>query len=73
MTEYCKKCGRELSQDEIGLHKKLCGKMSTSFCCVGCLSIHFGVSQELLREKIEQFRAMGCSLFIKEKKNDYEN
>ncbi len=64
MTEYCKKCGRKLTTDEIGLHKKLCGKMSEQFCCITCLSEHFQVSEELLREKIEQFRAMGCSLFI---------
>lgn len=66
MTEYCKKCGRELSADEIGLHKKLCGKMSESFCCIKCLSEHFEVSEEFLKVKIEQYRAMGCSLFINE-------
>ena len=62
--EFCKKCGAIVSLDEIGLHKKLCGKMSESFCCINCLAEHFEVSRELLREKIEQFREMGCSLFV---------
>ncbi|MBP3359979.1 MAG: hypothetical protein J6N52_03930 [Clostridia bacterium] len=65
MTEHCKQCGAALSADEIGLHKKLCGKMSESFCCIDCLAKHFEVTRELLEEKIEQFRAMGCSLFIR--------
>ncbi len=65
MMEYCKRCGREISADEIGLHKKLCGRGSQSFCCISCLSEHFKVSEEMLEEKIEQFREMGCSLFTK--------
>lgn len=65
MTEYCKNCGRKLTNDEIGLHKKLCGKMSESFLCITCLSEYFDVTEELLREKIEHFREMGCTLFQK--------
>ncbi len=64
MTEYCKKCGRKLNNDEIGLHKKLCGRLSESFCCITCLAEHFQVSEKVLREKIEQLRSMGCSLFL---------
>ena len=65
MTEYCKNCGRELTNDEIGLHKRLCGKMCKSFLCITCLSEYFDVTEELLREKIEHFRKMGCTLFQK--------
>ena len=65
MSEYCKNCGRRLTFDEIGLHKKLCGKGSTSFLCITCLSEHFKVSEAMLYEKIEQLRAMGCGLFIR--------
>lgn len=53
MTKYCKKCERELTADEVGLHKKLCGKLSESHCCITCLSKHFEVSEQLLVEKIE--------------------
>ena len=64
MTGYCKNCGRELTNDEIGLHKKLCGKASESFLCITCLSVYFDVTEDLLRDKIKQFRDMGCSLFV---------
>ena len=66
MKEYCKNCGRKLTFDEIGLHKKLCGKGATSFLCITCLSVHFKVSEAMLYKKIEQLRAMGCGLFIKD-------
>ena len=62
--EYCKKCGAELSKDEIGLCKKLCGKALTEFECINCMAEYFDVSAELLCEKIEYYRGMGCSLFI---------
>lgn len=63
MIDYCKKCGRALTHDEIGLYKKLCGKLSESYCCLTCLSEHFQVTEELLQEKIKQLKAIGCGLF----------
>ena len=59
----CTQCGKELTRDEIGLHKKLVNRGATEHCCIECLSAHFHVSIELLREKIEQFRKDGCTLF----------
>ena len=59
----CKQCGKELCRDEIGLHKKLVNRGATEYWCIECLSAHFHVSIELLREKIEQFRKDGCLLF----------
>ena len=61
--DYCKKCGAELTKDEIGLYKKLCGKMLTEFKCINCTAEYFEVSPELLREKIEHYRSIGCTLF----------
>lgn len=57
------KCGRSLSPDEIGLHKKLVNRGAQAFLCLDCLGEHFQVDQARLREKIEQFRKSGCMLF----------
>jgi hypothetical protein len=62
--EICIQCARTLSNDEIALTKKLINRGSTSFLCLSCLAKEFQVSEDLLREKIEQFRAMGCTLFV---------
>ena len=61
--QRCFQCARELTADEIGLTKKLVSRGAESFLCLSCLAEKFGVSEELLREKIDQFRRMGCTLF----------
>lgn len=59
----CIRCHTPLSSDEVGLTKKLINRGSTEFQCYSCLAEHFRVSVELLKEKVEQFREMGCMLF----------
>lgn len=59
----CKTCGREVTGDEIGLTKKLVNRAATEYRCIDCLAAYFRVAPDLLREKIEQYRAMGCTLF----------
>lgn len=59
----CAECGRELSRDEIALTKKMINRGLETFFCISCLAKRFAVSEELLKEKIEQFRMMGCTLF----------
>ena len=59
----CYKCGRELSGDEIGLHKKLIGRGEEQFMCISCIGVYFGCTEEFLRKKIESFRRQGCLLF----------
>ena len=59
----CIACGKSLSGDEIGLHKKLVNRGATEFMCIECLSVRFSCPVPRLREKIEEFRAMGCMLF----------
>ena len=59
----CKKCGAELTGDEIGLTKKLIGKGEKEYLCLHCLANLFECNAELLKEKIEQYRASGCLLF----------
>lgn len=61
--EKCRNCGRPLSRDEIGLHKKLYNRAADSFLCISCNAEYFGVSTQLLEEKIREFKEMGCTLF----------
>ena len=59
----CRACGAPLSADEMGLHRKLINRGDTTFLCKACLAKEFHCTTELLDQKIEQFRAMGCTLF----------
>ena len=59
----CIKCGRELTNDEIGLFKKLVNRGAEKFMCISCMSEYFEVSEEALRKNIKQYKEMGCTLF----------
>ncbi len=64
MDVCCKQCGKSLSRDEIGLHKKMVNRGATEFFCLQCLAVYFNAPPDLLKEKIEQFRKDGCTLFL---------
>ncbi len=59
----CKQCGRKLTRDEIGLHKKMINRGATEFLCITCLAAYFDSTEEAMRERIEHFRSEGCLLF----------
>lgn len=59
----CKKCGKELSGNDIGLTKKLINRGSTEFLCINCIAEKFDCTKELIEEKIRQFKESGCTLF----------
>lgn len=59
----CKKCGKVLSYDEIGIHKKMINRGATEFFCLACLAAYTNSTEERLRERIEHFRRQGCLLF----------
>lgn len=61
--EKCKNCSKELSNDEIGMTKKLINRASSEFYCMDCLAQIFKCDRQLLEKKLQQFRAMGCALF----------
>ena len=62
-TAVCISCGRAVTRDEKALTRKLINRGADSFYCLSCLSILFEVPEETLKEKIVQFRKMGCTLF----------
>ena len=59
----CMKCGRTLTDDEIGIHKKMINRGATEFFCLTCLAESIGSTEERLKERIEHFRRQGCLLF----------
>lgn len=59
----CIICGRTLSRDEIGMTKKMINRGAERYFCLACLARKFDVSEEILQDKIRQFREMGCTLF----------
>lgn len=60
----CIRCGRELTQLDIGAHKKFINRGAQEFLCKHCIAEKFAVSEELLDQKIEEFKKMGCTLFV---------
>ena len=62
----CKKCGKSITYNEMGLNKKLIGKTQKEFLCRSCLAEFLDVSVERLNEKQRQFIDSGCCLFVKD-------
>jgi hypothetical protein len=62
----CKQCQKNLTNDEIGVYKKLVNRGATEYLCKQCLADFFHCEIRLIDEKIVQFKQMGCALFAKE-------
>ena len=61
--KYCRECGEVLSKDEIGLTKKLLDMEVKEFFCFRCMAEDLEVEEEFLRDKVEEFKDEGCTLF----------
>lgn len=59
----CIRCGRELSFNDIGAHKKFINRGAREFLCRDCLAEKLDVPRELIDRKIEEYKKMGCTLF----------
>lgn len=64
----CERCGKGLTNDEIGLYKKMVCRSAVSFQCLPCMAEHFHCDTALLEKKIQQFKKMGCMLFTPEER-----
>lgn len=62
--EGCMQCGKALTYNEIGAHKKFINRGARQFLCRGCLAASLNVDPELIDRKIEQFKLQGCTLFV---------
>ena len=59
----CVRCGAPLVKDDIAMTRKMINRGTESFYCLSCLADHFELTEDILREKIKEFKAMGCTLF----------
>ena len=65
MKQSCVICGRqELDRDTIGINQKLLGRKIDNYYCMECLADYLECTVEELQEKIEEFKADGCELFL---------
>lgn len=62
--EACMNCGKELTYNEIGAHKKFINRGSTQFLCLNCLAKKLDVAPIVIEHKIEEFKKQGCTLFV---------
>lgn len=64
MKNECVVCGKKnLDKNTIGLNKKLLGKNITNYYCMDCLADYLECTVQDLRDKIEEFKDEGCTLF----------
>ncbi len=60
----CVSCGKSnLIRNEIGINKKLLGENVEKYYCIDCLADYLEVSVDDIKEKIEEFKEEGCTLF----------
>ena len=65
MRNECIVCGKiDLDRDTIGINKKLLGEKIANFYCMDCLADYLGCTVDELLDKIEEFKAEGCKLFL---------
>lgn len=62
--KVCVNCDTTLEKDDIAICKKMLGKNTKQFLCLCCLSEYLNTDEEILLEKIEQFKEEGCTLFL---------
>ncbi|MBQ6205859.1 MAG: hypothetical protein IJK52_02130 [Oscillospiraceae bacterium] len=63
-VKTCCDCGKRLKKDEIALTRKLVDMDAEEFYCMDCLSEFIGCSEQDLKEKIQEFKEQGCTLFL---------
>ena len=55
---------QELDKATIGINKKLLGTDIENFYCMECLAEYLECTVDELLDKIEEFKAEGCKLFL---------
>lgn len=62
-NQCCKQCNKVLERDEIAIYLKLVNRGAEEYLCIPCLSSYFKCSETDIRARIENLKAMGCTLF----------
>jgi len=53
-----------LTRDAFALSRKMINRALQEGYCLPCLARHFQLPEDLLLQKIEEFKKMGCTLFF---------
>ncbi len=61
---FCCECEKALVKDEIALTKKLIDPDGEEFYCIPCMAEYLGCTEQDLKEKIQEFKEQGCTLFL---------
>lgn len=65
MRYSCIICGKQdLNKDTVGINKKLLGTEIKNYYCLDCLADYLECTVDELLDKIEEFKAEGCKLFL---------
>ena len=65
MKYECVICGKtDIDKDTVGINKKLLGENIQNFYCIDCLAEYLECTVGELLDKIEEFKAEGCKLFM---------
>ena len=65
MKIECVACGKKnLDRNTVGINKKLLGEDISNFYCMDCLAEYLECTVDELLDKIEEFKAEGCKLFM---------
>lgn len=59
----CRVCGEDVERVAAALYKKLVDKQAKKFYCLSCLAEYLDTTVEELREKADEFKNQGCTLF----------
>ena len=59
----CKNCKKPLTDDEIGIYRRMVFRAAEECLCMECFSKEFNISVKAIKKKIEHFKKMGCTLF----------
>lgn len=65
MKHECVVCGKgNLDKDTVGINRKLLGAGIKNYYCMDCLAEYLECAVDELLDKIEEFKAEGCKLFV---------
>ncbi|MBB2184052.1 hypothetical protein H0486_14320 [Lachnospiraceae bacterium MD1] len=61
--QYCMQCNKKLERDEKAIYRRLVNRGAREYLCIPCLARYFKCSEEDIKKRIVQLKAMGCTLF----------
>ena len=59
----CICCNKKLKKDDVAATMKFYGRLVDTFKCCNCIAKDFDIKPKELKERLKQFKSMGCELF----------